>query len=172
MFNTLSAITGLWSARATKVVLCALVFLGVYVYVSSLRGEIDNQRLTIANKDHQIAAKQLQINSLTIGIEQANKATESALKEVRERERLSLKRIGEISALRDKLSDAELTLFTLEQSDEHVKSWADEPIPDGIVRLLNNVRASDRHCYSSSEGVSTDSAYASVSRSDNECQDQ
>ncbi|MCH2057896.1 MAG: hypothetical protein MK214_15045 [Thalassotalea sp.] len=162
MFSTLSGFTGLWSAPATKYLVGAVVVGGAWLYVSSLNNQIEQQQLEIDNKAQQLMAKQAEITSLTVSVEQANHATQAALLEIQSREVLAAQRLTKIAELRDQLTQFELNLTELEHTDEQVKSWADEPVPVAVIRLLNNARDQDSDRGTDTESTATTTAHAGL----------
>ena len=151
MFGTLSGIIGLWSAPVTKCIVSAVLIgvFGLYIYI--LKSDIEQQQLIIANKNQKLITQQAEITSLSESVVQANNATNAALLEIESREQLAAQRLSMISQLRNELSQFEQSLMALEQTNEHVKSWADEFVPVAIISLLNNAANSQNSNSNSGE---------------------
>ena len=160
MLTILKGFTGLWSARATKLVVIALCIGGLYWYVTSLKEQIELQQVDIDAKEQQLLDKRAEIVSLKVSIEQANDATQMALMEIEAREDLAAQRLTMITTLRDQLSEFKNNLNELERVNEQVKHWANEPVPVAIVGLLNNARGTAQNGTSieGSESTATSTA--------------
>ncbi|GEA08502.1 hypothetical protein KUL42_32630 [Alteromonas sp. KUL42] len=174
MLTILKGFTGLWSARVTKLVLVVLSIGALYWYVSSLNEQIELQQVDIDAKEQQLIDKRAEIVSLKIGIHQANNATQVALTEIETREELAAQRLRVITTLREQLSDFETNLDKLEQADEQVKRWANEPVPVAVIGLLNNARDTDQNntSYKGSKSITSSPAdaglFAAYNRRSNE----
>ena len=151
MLSILSGITGLWSAPVTKYVVVATLAGSAWLYTTKLANEIESQQLVIDSKNKQLTTKQAEINMLSLSIEQANKATQAALLEIESRELIAEQRLTMLTTLRHQLTQFEQELTVLEHNNEHVKDWANEPIPTAVIGLLINTR--DKH---SNSGSSTE----------------
>lgn len=163
MLGTLGGFTGLWSAPATKYIVGAAIAGAAWLYVSGLNDQIEKQQLMLENKTQQLISKQAEVVSLTASVEQANNATKIALLEIENREQLAAQRLNKIAELRDQLTNFEQSLNELEQTDAQVKSWADEPVPDAVIRLLDNARNQNSNDSSGEEDQTTSAVNAGLS---------
>lgn len=156
MLSILSGFTSLWSLPVIKYIALAVVAGGGYLYINHLNNTIDNQQLQIANKDHQII-------NLTQSVDDANKATQAALKEIENRERLAAERLLTINKLNRQVNQFDNDFNRLEQTNETVKDWASQSVPSSIVELLIKARNQNSHSNKSKKNITAPAAYSRLS---------
>nr|WP_188708207.1 hypothetical protein [Neiella marina] len=135
------------------------------MYISVLNNQIEALQLSNQNKEQLIASQGNEIDWLNDSIALANHATKAALYEVEQRELIAQQRLTKITQLNSQLSQFKLKLNALEHTDEHVQSWATEPVPAAVVSLLNHTRANseDSNRGASAEATATTTTHASLS---------
>jgi hypothetical protein len=165
MLSILSGITGLWSAPVTKYVVVATLAGSAWLYTYNLNNTIENQQLVIMSKNQQLISKGVEVAQLTLSVEQANNEIKLALLEIESRELLASQRLAMLNDLRSQLTQFEHDLTVLEHTNEQVKDWANEPIPDVVIGLLINARDKNSNIDSGAEGEATTTINTALSYS-------
>ena len=92
MLSILSGITKLWSLPVIKLSLVVVLTMSVYVYVSILDSQIEQQLLELERQDIELANNRITIATLTESISAANNATDEALAELVRVDKLAVNR--------------------------------------------------------------------------------
>ena len=157
MLSILSGITKLWSLPVIKLSLVVVLTMSVYVYVSILDSQIEQQLLELERQDIELANNRITIATLTESISAANNATDEALAELVRVDKLAVNRAKKIKALTADLTAFEAQLNELGSTDEHVQDWSNSTIPHSVISLLKHTRDSNGNSYQDKESKTSSS---------------
>ena len=115
--------------------LAAFAFLGLQLHNASVSAQVlTNQVDSLTSK---LDAKQLEVNTLVSAVDQTAFVNRQLLAERQSIINIRAVADAEKARLRTELASANAAVAELRKSeDEHVKNWANTPVPGDAVRLL------------------------------------